>query len=135
MMLVIQVVCTPLQHPGHPIHHHTLSPMCYYSTLQLDLIWHHLQPDEYLHYLNILKEVYSNNDDGKPCIIVALIPCLAAYILPSSPVLLHIYCPHPLSCCICTALVSQHFGTAIPTSFSILMEMFLLSCLYIEIPC
>ena len=44
----------------------------------------------------------------------ALIPCVAAYILHSSPVLLHIYCPHPLSCCTC-------FST-------FLMEMFLLSC-------
>ena len=35
----------------------------------------------------------------------APIPCLAAYILPPSPVLLHIYCPHPLSCCIYTALI------------------------------
>ena len=41
----------------------------------------------------------------------ALIPCLAAYILPSSPVLY-------------TALVSLLFGTVIPTSFNILMEMF-----------
>ena len=32
-----------------------------------------------------------------------------------------IYCPHPLSCCICTALVSLVLGTAIP---NILMEMF-----------
>ena len=62
----------------------------------------------------------------------ALISCLAAYILPSSPVLLHIYCPHPLSCCIyvycphplscCiyTALVSLRFATVIPTSFNLL---------------
>ena len=35
-------------------------------------------------------------------------------------------CPHPLSCCIYTALVSLLFGTVIPTSFNILMEMFLL---------
>ena len=35
----------------------------------------------------------------------ALIPCLAKYTLPSSPVLLNIHCPHPLSCCIYTALV------------------------------
>ena len=48
----------------------------------------------------------------------ALIPCLAA----------DIYCPHPLSCCIYTALVSLLFGTVIPTSLNILMEMFLLSC-------
>ena len=47
----------------------------------------------------------------------ALIPCLAAYILPSSPVL-----------CIYTALVSLLFGTLIPTSFNILMKMFLLPC-------
>ena len=33
-------------------------------------------------------------------------------------------CPHPLSCCIYTALVSLLFGTVIPTSFNILMEMF-----------
>ena len=38
------------------------------------------------------------------CIYTALILCLAAYIPPSSPVLLHIYCLHPLSCCIDTAL-------------------------------
>ena len=41
--------------------------------------------------------------------------------MPSSPVLLHIYCPHPLSCCIYTALVFLLFGTIIPTSFNILM--------------
>ena len=35
-------------------------------------------------------------------------------------------CPHPLSCCTYTALVSLLFGTVIPTSFNILMEMFLL---------
>ena len=40
------------------------------------------------------------------CIYIALIPCLAAYILH--------------------ALVSLLFGTVIPTSFNILMEMFLL---------
>ena len=56
----------------------------------------------------------------------ALIPCLAAYILPSSPVWLHIYCPHPLSCCIYTALVSLLLGTVIPTSFNILMAIYLL---------
>ena len=50
--------------------------------------------------------------------------------MPSSPVLLHIYCPHPLSCCIYTALVSLLFGTVIPTSFNILMEMILLPCIY-----
>ena len=36
--------------------------------------------------------------------------------MPSSPVLLHICCPHPLSGCICTALVSLLFGTVISTS-------------------
>ena len=59
------------------------------------------------------------------CIYTVLIPCVAAYILSSSPVLLHIYCPHPLCCCIYTALVSPFFGTLIPTSFNILMKMFL----------
>ena len=50
---------------------------------------------------------------------------LAAYILPSSPFLLHIsYCPHPPSYCIYTALVSLLFGTVIPTSFNILMKCF-----------
>ena len=50
----------------------------------------------------------------------ALIPCLGAYnIVPSFPVLLHIY----------TTLVSLLFGTVIPTSFNILMEMFLLPCI------
>ena len=34
-------------------------------------------------------------------------------------------CPHPMCCCIYTALVSLLFGTVIPTSFNILMEMFL----------
>ena len=33
-------------------------------------------------------------------------------------------CHHPLSCCIFTILVSQIFGTTIPTSFTILMRMF-----------
>ena len=45
-----------------------------------------------------------------------------------TPCLLHIYCPHPLSCCIYTALVSLPFGTVISTSFNILMERFLLPC-------
>ena len=69
--------------------------------------------------------------------------------MPSSPVLLHIggvthviivACPHLLSCCIYIALifclaayilhalVSLLFGTVIPTSFNILMEIFLLPC-------
>ena len=60
----------------------------------------------------------------------ALIPCLGAYnILPSSSVLLHInIVSHSLCCCIYiyTTLVSLLFGTVIPTSFNILMEMFLL---------
>ena len=60
----------------------------------------------------------------------ALIPCLGAYnILPSSSLLLHInivpVLPHII---IYTALVSLLFGTVIPTSFNILMEMFLLPC-------
>ena len=59
------------------------------------------------------------------CIYTALIPCVAAYILPSSPVLLHIYCPHPLCCSIYTALVFPLYGTLIPTSFNILMKIFL----------
>ena len=50
----------------------------------------------------------------------ALIPCLA-YILPSSPVLLHMY----------TVVVSLLFGTVIPT-FYILMEMFLVLLYHIE---
>ena len=59
----------------------------------------------------------------------ALIPCLGAYnILPSSSVLLHInIVSHSLCCCI-YILVSLLFGTIIPTSFNILMEMFLLPC-------
>ena len=44
-----------------------------------------------------------------------LIPCFASYILPSSPVLLHIY----------TASVSLLFGTVIPTSFKILRNVLL----------
>ena len=43
-------------------------------------------------------------------LLYALIPCLAAYILPS-------------------ALVSLLFSTVIPTSFNILVEMFLFSCI------
>ena len=50
------------------------------------------------------------------CIYTALIPCLAAYILPSSPVLLHIYCPHPLSCCIYTALIPCLAAYKLPSS-------------------
>ena len=46
----------------------------------------------------------------------ALIPCLAAYILPSSPVLLHIYCPHPLSCCIYTPLIPCLAAYILPSS-------------------
>ena len=34
-------------------------------------------------------------------------------------------CPHPLSCCIYTVLVSLLFCTVIPTFFNILMENFL----------
>ena len=58
----------------------------------------------------------------------ALIPCLAAYILPSSPVLLHINIlpSSPVLLHIYTALASLLFGTVIPTSLNILMEMFLL---------
>ena len=50
------------------------------------------------------------------CIHTALIPCLAAYILPSSPVLLHTYCPHPLSCCIHTALIPCLAAYILPSS-------------------
>ena len=60
----------------------------------------------------------------------ALIPCLGAYnILPSSSVLLHINIvpSFPVLLHIYTALVSLLFGTVIPTSFKILMEMFLLT--------
>ena len=60
----------------------------------------------------------------------ALIPCLGAYnILPVSSVLLHtnIVPSFPVLLHIYTALVSLLFGTVIPTSFNILMEMFLLS--------
>ena len=87
---------------------------------------------------NTVRWLYQSRVVGHATIITcvtlllhALIPCLAAYILPSSPVLLHIYCPHPLSCCIYTALVSLLFCTVIPTSFNILMDMFF-SLVYIE---
>ena len=46
----------------------------------------------------------------------ALISCLAAYILPSSTVLLHIYCPHLLSCCIYT---EEH-----PHKYDLLKEVY-----------
>ena len=61
----------------------------------------------------------------------ALIPCLGAYnILPSSSVLLHInIVSHSLYCCIYIHYACfSTFGTVIPTSFNILMEMFLLPC-------
>ena len=56
------------------------------------------------------------------CVTPSLHPLGSGYAcyyccVPSSPVLQHIY----------TALVSLIFGTVIPTSFSILIEMFLLS--------
>ena len=73
----------------------------------------------------------------------ALIHCLAAYcphplsccILPSSPVLLHT----ALIPCLAaynrtTALVSLLFGTVIPTSSNILVEMFLLPFRNIDAP-
>ena len=44
--------------------------------------------------------------------------------MPSFPVLLHIYCPHPLSCCKYTAPVSLLFGIVIRTSFNILWKCF-----------
>ena len=46
--------------------------------------------------------------------------------MPSSPVLLHILLSFPVLLHI--ALVSLLYGTAISTSFNILMKMFLLSC-------
>ena len=61
----------------------------------------------------------------------ALIPCLGTYnILPSSSVLLHINIvpSFPVLLHIYTTLVSLLFGTVIPTSFNILVEMFLLPC-------
>ena len=57
-------------------------------------------------------------------------PCLAAYILPSSPVLLHIIILPSSPVLLYTSLVSLLFGTVIPTSFNILSEMFLLLLLY-----
>ena len=40
----------------------------------------------------------------------ALIPCLAAYILPSSPVLLHIYCTCFSTFWHCHPYILQHFN-------------------------
>ena len=57
------------------------------------------------------------------CIYTALISCLAAYILPSSSVLLHIYCPHPLSCCIYTALILCLAAYILPSS-SVLLHIY-----------
>ena len=60
------------------------------------------------------------------CIYTALVLCLAAYKYTAliSCVAAYIY----------TALVSLLFGTVIPTSFNILMEMFLLPCIYMYAP-
>ena len=52
----------------------------------------------------------------------ALIPCVAAYRVTHVIV---VACLHPLCCCLSTALVSLPFGSIIPTSFNILMNMFL----------
>lgn len=38
LLMVVQVVCTPLWHPGNPSHHHTRSPRNYYSKFPLDLL-------------------------------------------------------------------------------------------------
>ena len=51
----------------------------------------------------------------------ALIPCVAAYQVTH---IIIVECPHPLSCCIYAALVSLLYGTVIPTSFNILMEIY-----------
>ena len=50
-------------------------------------------------------------------LLLTLIPCIASYILSLA---LHVIvvCPHPLCCCIYTALVSLIFGTVIPTSLT-----------------
>ena len=65
----------------------------------------------------------------------ALIPCLGAYnILPSSSVLLHINIVS-VAAYIYTTLVSLLFGTIIPTSFNILMEMFFYSLVSLFFGC
>ena len=51
------------------------------------------------------------------CIYVALIPCLAAYMLPSSPVLLHIYCTCFSTFWHCHPYILQHFNGNIFTPF------------------
>ena len=69
--------------------------------------------------------------------------CCILLVIPSSPVLLHIYFPHPVLLHInilpsspvllhiaISVLVSLLFGTVIPTSFNILMEIFLLPLIY-----
>ena len=57
----------------------------------------------------------------------AFISRFVAYILSFGLriIIIIVACPQSLSCCIYTALVSLLFGTVIPTSFNILMEMFL----------
>ena len=57
------------------------------------------------------------------CIMLCCIALEVCMLLLLHAFTLHIYCPHLLSC---TALVSLLFGTVIPTSSNILMEMFLL---------
>ena len=53
------------------------------------------------------------------CIFSALIPCLAAYILPSSPALLHIlYCTCFSTFWHCHPYILQHFNGNIFTLFS-----------------
>ena len=69
----------------------------------------------------------------------ALIPCFAAYILPRSPVLLHIYCPLPLSCCIYTTLILCLAAYILPSS-PVLLHIYcphpLSCCIYTAlIPC
>ena len=44
------------------------------------------------------------------CIYIALIPCLAAYILPSSPILPHIYCTCFSTFWHCHPYILQHFN-------------------------
>ena len=60
---------------------------------------------------------YNNNNMCNPSLHFTLWGYACCYCcMPSSPVLLHIYCPHPLSCCIYTALIPCLAAYILPSS-------------------
>ena len=83
-----------LEPPEVELHKNVLHTWCTTATIGM------MFPPPYIYFTMGLR---------MSVLLYALIPCHAAYILPSSPVLMHIYC----------TCFSIHFVAIIPTTFNI----------------